>query len=165
MLNLVRIDQAGVTSKTLRYYERIGVLPAPSRSPSGYRDYRPDVLDRLGFIRAGQALGLSLGQIRQVVALRDRGETPCDHVYRLLQRRTEELDERIDELQGLRRELRALTKRARRLDPADCNPRGVCHLITSADDGRGGRRVAGADYEAVAASGRSPAGADEELRS
>src|SRR2546426_4137711 len=126
--------QAGVTSKTLRYYERIGVLPAPSRSTSGYRDYRPDALDRLGFIRAGQAVGLSLGEIRQVVALRDRGKTPCDHVYQLLQRRTVELDERIDELQRLRRELRALTKRARRLDPANCSPRGVCHLIASAVD-------------------------------
>src|SRR2546422_11177291 len=104
MLNLVRIselaDQAGVTSKTLRYYERIGVLPAPSRSPSGYRDYRPDVVDRLGFIRAGQALGLSLGEIRQVVALRERGETPCDHAYRLLHRRTEDPDARSPEVQG-----------------------------------------------------------------
>ena len=115
----------------MRYYERIGVLPAPSRSPSGYRDYRSDALDRLGFVRAGQAVGLSLGEIRQVVALRDRGETPCDHVYQLLQRRTAELDERISELQTLRRDLQALTKRARRLDPADCDPRGVCHLVQS----------------------------------
>ena len=127
-------DRAGVTSKTLRYYERIGVLPAPSRSASGYRDYRPAALDRLGFIRASQAVGLSLGEIRQVVALRDRGEAPCDHVYQLLQRRTSELDERIDELQALRRDLRALTKRARQLDPTDCNPRGVCHLIQSSVD-------------------------------
>jgi DNA-binding transcriptional MerR regulator len=140
MLNLVRISalagQAGMTTKTLRYYERIGLLPAPPRSASGYRDYRPEVLDRLGFIRAGQAVGLTLGEIRQVVALRDRGEAPCDHVYRLLQRRTAELDERIDELQGLSRELQALTKRARRLDPADCSPRGVCHLITSTGEAR-----------------------------
>src|SRR5437899_1469507 len=81
-------NRARVTSKTLRYYERIGVLPAPSRSASGYRDYRPDALDRLGFIRASQAVGLSLGEIRQVVALRDRGEAPCDHVYQLLPTRT-----------------------------------------------------------------------------
>src|SRR2546425_8203734 len=142
MLSLVRISQlatqAGVTTKTLRYYERIGILPAPSRSASGYRDYRPDVLERLGFIRASQAVGLSLGEIRQVVALRDRGETPCDHVYRLLQRRTAELDERINELQALRRDLQALTKRARRLDPANCDPRGVCHLIQSSVVGQEG---------------------------
>jgi hypothetical protein len=72
-----------------------------------------------------------------VVALRDRGETPCDHVFRLLQRRTAELDQRINELQTLRHDLQALTKRARRLDPADCDPRGVCHLITSSVDGLG----------------------------
>jgi DNA-binding transcriptional MerR regulator len=141
MLNLVRISQlagrAGVTAKTLRYYERIGLLPAPKRSASGYRDYRPDVLDRLGFIRAGQAIGLSLGEIRQVVALRDRGETPCDHVYRLLARRTAELNDRINDLQSLRRELQSLTKRARRLDPAACNPGGICHLITPNVDGSG----------------------------
>lgn len=130
-------SRSGVTSKALRYYERIGILPPPLRSASGYRDYRPDVLERLGFIRAGQAVGLSLGEIRQVVALRDRGETPCDHVYRLLQRRTAELDERIDELQALRRDLRALTKRARRLDPAGCDSGGVCHLITSSVNGPG----------------------------
>lgn len=126
--------QAGVTSKTLRYYERIGLLPAPSRLASGYRDYRLDVLDRLGFIRAGQAIGLSLGEVRQVIALRDRGEPPCDHVYRLLQRRTAELNGRIEDLQKLSRELQMLTKRARQLDPADCNPQGVCHLITSGVD-------------------------------
>ncbi len=144
MINLVRISQlagqAGVTSKTLRYYERIGLLPAPPRSASGYRDYRPEGLDRLGFIRAGQAVGLSLGEIRQVVALRDRGEPPCDHVYRLLRRRTAELNERINELRGLSRELQALTKRALRLDPADCNPRGVCHMIASTVEAGKGQR-------------------------
>src|SRR3989442_5106364 len=141
MLSLVRISQlatqAGVTTKTLRYYERVGILPARSSSASGYRDYRPDVLERLGFSRAGQAVGLSLGEIRQVVALRDRGETPCDHVYRLLARRTAELNDRINDLQSLKRELQSLTKRARRLDPADCNPGGICHLITPNVDGWG----------------------------
>jgi DNA-binding transcriptional MerR regulator len=122
--------QAGVTAKTLRYYERIGLLAEPSRSASGYRDYESKVLDRLGFIRAAAAVGLSLGEIRQVVALRDRGEAPCNHVYELLRRRAAEVDERIAELQRLSRDLKTLAKRARRLDPANCDPRSVCHLIT-----------------------------------
>jgi DNA-binding transcriptional MerR regulator len=129
----VRISQlaerAGVTAKALRYYERIGLLPEPARSPSGYRNYDWTVLGRLRFIRAAAAVGLSLGEIRQVAALRDRGAVPCDHVYELLQRRAAEVDERIEELQRLRRDLKGLTGRARRLDPADCDPRGVCHLI------------------------------------
>lgn len=128
--------QAGVTAKTLRYYERIGLLPEPSRSASGYRDYESETFDRLGFIRAAAAVGLSLGEIRQVVAFRDRGQAPCNHVDALLRRRATEVDERIEELQRLRRDLRALTKRARRLDPAECDPRGVCHLITPGGSGR-----------------------------
>jgi MerR family copper efflux transcriptional regulator len=123
-------ERAGVTAKTLRYYERIGLLPEPSRSASGYRDYESAVLDRLGFIRAAAAVGLSLGEIRQVVALRDRGQAPCSHVYELLRRRAAEVDGRIAELQRLSRDLKALTKRARRLNPADCEPRSVCHLIS-----------------------------------
>lgn len=122
--------EADLTTKALRYYERIGVLPAPSRSASGYRDYGREVLGRLGFIKAAQAVGLSLGEIRQVVRLRDRGQTPCDHVFQLLHRRTAEIDERIEDLQRLRRELKAITRRARHLDPTACDPRGVCHLIT-----------------------------------
>jgi DNA-binding transcriptional MerR regulator len=123
-------EHAGVTAKALRYYERIGLLPEPARSRSGYRNYDSTVVDRLRFIRAATAVGLSLGEIRQVAALRDRGEIPCDHVYELLQRRAAEVDERIEELQGLRRDLKVLTRRARHLDPAACDPRGVCHLIT-----------------------------------
>jgi MerR family transcriptional regulator, copper efflux regulator len=130
----VRIGQlagkAGVTAKTLRYYERIGLLTAPVRSESGYRDYPVEVLRRLGFIKAAQAIGLSLGEIRQVIGLRERGETPCDHVSQLLERRTADLDERIEDLQRLRRELTRLTRRARHLNPMECDPRGICHLIS-----------------------------------
>lgn len=123
-------NEAGLTTKALRYYERIGVLPEPSRSASGYRDYGREVLRRLGFVKAAQAVGLSLGEIRQVVRLRDHGQTPCDHVYQLLEQRTAQIEERIDDLQRLRRELKALTRRARYLDPMACDPGGICHIIT-----------------------------------
>lgn len=125
-------DRAGVPVKTIRYYEEIGVLPSPSRTPSGYRDYDEAVVGRLGFVRAAQSVGLTLGEIREVVALRDRGETPCGHVRDLLGRRAEEIDQRIAELQRLRSELRRLARRARSLDPADCEPGLVCHLVTPA---------------------------------
>jgi MerR family transcriptional regulator, copper efflux regulator len=73
-------ERSGVSAKTIRYYEDIGLLPAPARLASGYRDYEPSTLDRLAFIRAAQAVGLSLGEIRGIVALRDEGQTPCGHV-------------------------------------------------------------------------------------
>jgi len=120
---------AGLPTKTIRYYETIGVLAPPSRTPSGYRAYDRNAIDRLRFVRAAQAVGLTLGEIRSIVALRDRGETPCAHVMDLITARAAEVDQRITELQRLRADLETLARRARQLDPADCDPAHVCHLI------------------------------------
>jgi len=86
-------------------------------------------LDRLAFIRAAQASGLTLGEIRGVVAFRDRGETPCDHVHSLIDQRAAEIDRRINELQSVRADLARLAQRARQLDPTDCDATAVCHII------------------------------------
>jgi len=61
---------AGVSVKAVRYYEEIGVLAPPARTSSGYRDYDIEACDRLAFIRAARAVGLTLGEIRGIVALR-----------------------------------------------------------------------------------------------
>lgn len=124
--------RAGTSVKTIRYYDRIGVLAPLERSSSGYRLYGEDALDRYRFVRAAQAVGLRLGEIREIIALRDRGETPCGFVVELIGRRAAELDERIDELEGLRDELRRLARRAERLDARSCDPQLVCHVITEA---------------------------------
>lgn len=121
--------RSGVPAKTLRFYEDVGLLDAPDRSTAGYREYDEDVLDRLAFIRSSQALGLSLGEIRSIIALRDQGEAPCGHVLELVQRRASEIDQTIRNLEMLKSELARLVERARRLDPADCDPNRVCHLI------------------------------------
>lgn len=120
---------AGVPAKTIRYYEDIGVLDRPPRTPSRYRDYDDGAIQRLAFVRAAQAVGLTLGEIRSVIALRDRGEPPCAHVLALVAQRAAEVDRRIAELEALRTDLRRLGARARRLDPAACDPRRICHLI------------------------------------
>jgi DNA-binding transcriptional MerR regulator len=122
-------ERSGVSAKTIRYYEEIGLAPAPSRTPAGYRDYDEEIIDRLGFVRAAQAAGLTLGEIRGIVSMRDDGETPCGHVLELLRTRTRELDRTIRDLRSLRRVLRFLVDRAARLDPEDCDPRRVCHLL------------------------------------
>jgi DNA-binding transcriptional MerR regulator len=121
----------GVSAKTIRYYEDIGILAPPLRTTSGYRSYERATVDRVAFIRAAQAVGLSLGEIRGIVALRDRGETPCAHVMDLIAARALEVDQRIVELRQLRADLDQLAARARQLDPADCDPRRICHLIGS----------------------------------
>lgn len=121
--------RSGVSAKTIRYYEDIGLLPAPPRTASGYRDYEASTVDRLAFVRAAQAVGLSLGEIRGIVALRDDGQTPCGHVLDLLRTRATDLDHRIAELQSLQHELSRLMARAAQLDPADCDPARICHLV------------------------------------
>jgi len=121
--------RAGISTKAIRYYEQIGILTPPVRTPSGYRAYDQAALGRLGFVRAAQALGLTLGEIRQVIAFRDDGAAPCAHVTGLLQRRVAELGARIAELQQLRGELLQLAERAATLDPKQCTPERVCHII------------------------------------
>src|SRR6516164_8574904 len=94
--------RSGLSVQALRYYDDIGILRPIRRTPSGYRLYDGAALQQLAFVRAAQAVGLTLGEIREVIALRDRGEVPCAHVLELIQRRAGELDERIAELQTLR---------------------------------------------------------------
>jgi MerR family transcriptional regulator, copper efflux regulator len=123
-------ERAGISTKAIRYYEQIGILAPPARTASGYRAYDETALGRLGFVRAAQAVGLTLGEIRQIIAFRDDGQAPCAHVTGLLQRHAADLDARIGELQQLRGELRQLAERATTLDPEHCPPERVCHIIT-----------------------------------
>ncbi len=122
----------GVTTKTIRYYESIGVLEEPDRSPSGYRTYDADALDRLDFVKQGQAAGLSLAEIRSILAIKDEGGQPCEHTTELLARRLAELDERITELRAARVELQAMYDRAASLDPAGCTDPNRCQVLAGA---------------------------------
>lgn len=65
-------ERAGLSTKALRYYERVGLIDEPTRTQSGYRDYDESVLDRLRFIRSAQAAGLTLGEIKGVIAFREQ---------------------------------------------------------------------------------------------
>ena len=121
--------RTGLTTKTVRFYEDAGVLPEPARQPSGYRDYDASALDRLAFVKAAQAAGLTLSQIRDVIAVREHTGAPCRHVSDLLDTHAAELDQRIAELTALRAEVTRLQARARTLDPAACSPADVCHVI------------------------------------
>nr|MDQ3327375.1 heavy metal-responsive transcriptional regulator [Chloroflexota bacterium] len=93
---------AGVNPRTLRYYERIGLLTPSSRTEAGYRVYSPGDADRLAFIRRAQSVGLSLAEIADVIALRDTGTVPCRHVRALAEAKVSEIDVRVAELQQLR---------------------------------------------------------------
>ena len=98
--------------RTIRYYESIGLLPEPDRTPSGYRAYGRDDVERLIFIKTAQRLGLTLAEIAEIIAFRDRGQRPCGHVMALLRRQVAELDRRIEEMGRLRDELTRLESEA-----------------------------------------------------
>ena len=121
--------RAGVTAKALRFYEQAGLLPPPARTAAGYRDYDATALARLRFVKAAQAAGLSLAEIREVLALREAQGPPCEHVAALLDRHAAELDARIAELHATRAEVLRLRRRARTLDPTACGDAAVCHVI------------------------------------
>jgi DNA-binding transcriptional MerR regulator len=120
---------SGTTTKTLRYYEQAGLLPAPERTTTGYRDYEPATLQRLNFIRQGQAAGLTLAQIREVLHVRDAGAAPCHHVRELLDSRVHQLDRQIADLQALRENVTELRDAAAAPDPGACDPTDVCRYL------------------------------------
>ena len=105
-------ERLGVTTKTIRYYESIGLVPEPQRTSSGYRVYGEGDVERLAFIKSAQRLGLALDEVREILALRERGEAPCGYVQGLISQELADIDRRLDELQGLRQELVALERRA-----------------------------------------------------
>jgi DNA-binding transcriptional MerR regulator len=123
-------NRVGVATSAIRFYEEEGLLPEPERTASGYRDYDPSVIDRLAFIRAGQAVGLTLGELGKVLQIRDRGEAPCRHVSELIDTRIREIDERMTDLARLRSDLTTLAATAGEFDPAECTPESVCRILT-----------------------------------
>ena len=120
---------AGVTTKTLRFYEERGLLPAPTRTPSGYRDYPPEALNRLDFIRRGRNAGLTLAQISEILDLRDAGQAPCNHVEEVLAHRLVHLDRQIADLQELRTTVAALQGAAADADPQACDAAEICRYL------------------------------------
>lgn len=121
---------ASVSTKTVRYYESIGLLPEPDRTASGYRDYGDDALERLRFVRDAQATGLSLAEIASVLELKAAGATSCAHTTALLDRHLAEIDHQIRRLEQARRDLSVLADRARGLDPSACTDPNRCQVIS-----------------------------------
>ncbi len=125
--------RSGIPTTALRYYEHLGLLEPHGRTPSGYRVYGDDAVERLRFIRAAQAVGLTLGEVGVVIGVRDAGSAPCRVVTDLIEHRHADVKARVSELRRLERELARLTRRAGSLEPRDCEPSGVCHVIPKVD--------------------------------
>lgn len=125
-------ETTGLSSKTIRYYESIGVLPQPKRLANGYRVYDDSDVDRLRFATGLRRLDFTLDDITEILAMRDRREAPCRVVLDLLTEKAEEVSQRIKELLLLETELHklhsvGLTYPTDDVDGKNC----VCHLVSN----------------------------------
>ena len=93
------------TTTTIRYYELLGILSEPDRTDSGYRRYDSLDVERLEFIKKAKRIGLSLEEIQEVLTLHEQKQVPCVHVLALLDRKLEQVDDVMRELDEFRKEL------------------------------------------------------------
>lgn len=123
-------NKAGVSTKTIRFYEESGVLPEPERADNGYRVYNDDSVERLTFIRDAQSAGLRLDEITDILEMRDQGVSTCKHTTAILDRHLSEVDRQLKDLERTRERLVEMTDRARSLDPAGCTDPNRCQTIS-----------------------------------
>jgi MerR family transcriptional regulator, copper efflux regulator len=123
---------SGVSAKTIRYYESIGLLPAPPRAENNYRQYGADAVERLRFIVSARSLDFSLTDIAEFLSARDEGALPCKRVLDSIEGRIAELDRRIADLLALRDNLSRVRADGEGL-PADkkCDDDCLCYVITT----------------------------------
>jgi DNA-binding transcriptional MerR regulator len=94
--------RSGVTVDTVRFYERLGVLPSPEREPSGYRDYAPATVERIQLTRELQAIGFTLNDVIDALAAHDAGGATCESERWRLDAVLERVDAKLAELAALR---------------------------------------------------------------
>ncbi|WP_047309342.1 MerR family transcriptional regulator [Rhodopseudomonas palustris] len=112
--------QTDTKVETIRYYERIGLLSAPARTPGNYRAYTEEHLNRLSFIRRARDLGFSLDQVRALLDLSDERERSCDAIDTIAKQHLAEVDRKIADLKALRRELNHMITQCNCGTVADC---------------------------------------------
>ncbi len=121
-------QRAGVGVETVRFYEREGLISEPPRRPSGYRDYPPETVTRIVFIRRAKDLGFSLKEISELLELRVRPRRNCALVKRNADAKIGDIDSKIAALRRMRRALTSLTKACRERTPTT-----ECPILTSLD--------------------------------
>ncbi len=123
--------RTGLPDKTIRFYEKVGVLPPPRRLANGYRDYDEADVDHLKFVAGLRRLDFSLDDIGEILAMRDRGEAPCRVVLGLLTTKADEVAERIAQLSRLEKDLRQLYSLGLTFPIDDVDGKNcVCHLVS-----------------------------------
>ena len=115
---------AGVNIETLRYYERRTLIPSPERSESGYRQYAPETVSRVKFIKRAQELGFSLREIADLLSLRVDDRNPCSKVRMRTVAKIIEIEQKIESLQAVRAALIKLAEACKKKEPT-----GQCPIL------------------------------------
>ena len=124
-------NRSGISVKTIRYYEELGLIETAGRTEGGFRLFTPEAIARLAFIKRSQRLGLSLQEIGEILQIHDRGKLPCDEVKQKLQTKVLEIEQRIAELQTLKTQLVALidTSQSPFRSSNQANEEMICPII------------------------------------
>jgi DNA-binding transcriptional MerR regulator len=140
---------AATKVETIRYYERIGLLPIPRRTSGNYRAYSRRHQERLSFIRQARELGFPIGAVRDLLRLADDPDRPCDDADRIARTHLADVERRLEQLAALRAELERMIARC------DGGRIAECRVIEVLADHRHGRcpgpRHGKADIASVAA--------------
>ncbi len=125
------VQRTGVSATTIRYYESIHLLPKPKRRTNQYRNYTDADVERVKLVAGARSLDLSLNDIREILALRDRREAPCRVLLEQLERKAGEIRQRVAQLQRLEKELRQLHALGLTFPTDDVDGKHcVCHLVS-----------------------------------
>lgn len=127
--------KAGVNVQTLRYYERRGLLKEPGRRPSGYREYEPDAVRLVRFIKRAQELGFTLKEIEELLRFREDQRASCADVRAAAEAKIGDIDRKVENLRAMKRALVVLVN--------SCSSSGStreCPILEALDDNRKERR-------------------------
>lgn len=112
--------QTGCNIETIRFYEKIGVLPKAARTEGGHRAYGPAQIERLVFIRRGRDLGFTLEEVRALLRLADERDRPCDEVKLVADQHLTEVRAKIADLRAMEAALAGLVEQCQSGDGTDC---------------------------------------------
>jgi DNA-binding transcriptional MerR regulator len=122
---------SGLSAKTIRYYESISILPLPQRTSNGYRDYSEKDLERARFVAGIRSLDLSLDEIAEILAMRDRREAPCRTLLDRIAQKADQIEERIQALRQMEIGLRQLHDLGLTFPTDDVDGKNcICHLVS-----------------------------------
>jgi len=110
----------GVNIETVRYYERIKIMPKPDRTEGGNRQYNHDQLKRLSFIKRCRELGFSLSEIRALLEMADGEDFTCGEVHQMTMAHLATVKQKLNDLKGLERSLKQMAAECSRGDVPDC---------------------------------------------